>query len=111
MEFTKSELRLIERLRKHDRQWRWTRWVMLAMGIFSIVDCVAFGYLTNGLIKEALDSPLNAKVAFLIMLFWTKCCLFFLFGIWCFATAWTKWHGDANRMLLLKLLDSQQKLA
>jgi hypothetical protein len=111
MEFTAPEMKLIEGLRKQDRQWRWRRWAMLGVGTFSIALCAGFGYLTNGLIKEAMDGPLSAQFAFFIMLFWTKCCFYFAFGIVCFATAWTKWHGDANRMLLLKLLDSQQKLA
>jgi hypothetical protein len=42
-------------------------------------------------------------------LIWTKCCMYFVFGMWCFVTACIKWHGDVNRMLLLKLLDAQQK--
>jgi hypothetical protein len=54
---------------------------------------------------------IDAPTSFLITIFWTKCFFFFTFSIWCFVTVCVKWHGDVNRMLLLKLLDAQQEQA
>jgi hypothetical protein len=35
--------------------------------------------------------------------------MYFFFSIWCFCTVAVKWHGDVSRMLLLRLLDEQEK--
>jgi len=45
---------------------------------------------------------------FFIVLIWTKCCMYFGFALCFLIMAWTKWHGDINRTLLLKLLDAQE---
>src|SRR6185312_14270996 len=105
MEFTRQEMKLIERLRKQDRQWRWARWLVLAMGILSIGACAMFGYVFHLLVSESAQGHLDSVSISFICLFWTKCCFYFVFGVWCFVTVAVKWHGDVNRMLLLKLLD------
>jgi hypothetical protein len=110
MEFTSQETKLIERLRKQNRQWVWIRWLVLAIGILSTVLCGGFGYFLYLLIKsEPGPDNLDSGVVFFIVLFWTKCCMYFILGVWSFTTVCSKWHGDVNRMLLLKLLDAQQK--
>lgn len=111
MEFTQQEMKLIARLRKQDRQWRWARWLVLAMGVLSVIACATFAYAVHRLVSESAQGHLDSDAVFFIVLFWTKCCFYFVFGIWCFITAFFKWHGDVNRMLLLKLLDAQQKAA
>ena len=109
MEFTRQEMKLIERLRKQDRQWRWARWLVLLMGLLSIAACALFGYLVHQLVSTSAQGHLDLDMVFFIVLFWTKCCFYFAFGVWCFITAFTKWRGDVKRMLLLKLLDAQKR--
>ena len=67
------------------------------------------GYLLYMLVHENGHGHLGASDIFVIALLWTKCCMWLVIGTWAFATACTKWHGDVNRMLLLRLLDAQQK--
>jgi hypothetical protein len=110
MNFTPQETKLIERLRKHDRQWRWARWLVLMMGVFCIGLCTMLGYVLYGLIAGSQAGHFDGQAVFLIVLIWTKCCVYFVFGDWCFITACLKWHGDVNRMLLLRLLDAQQRV-
>ena len=101
---------MIERLRKQDRQWAWVRWLVLAMGFVFIGLAFMFGYILYWLTsKSGLDQAGSSVFLFTVLYCWTKGCLWFLFGIWCFVTVFIRWHGDVNRMLLLKLLDAQQK--
>src|SRR5437899_5867358 len=73
MNFTPQETKLIERLRKHDRQWRWARWLVLVMGVFSAGLCTAFGYILHGLIAESEAGHFDGQTVFFIVLIWTKC--------------------------------------
>jgi nitrate reductase NapE component len=109
MEFTPQETKLIQRLRKQERQWVWARWLFLVMGIWCIILCALLGYLLYQIVSESGSNPIESANVFIIALIWTKCCMYFCFAIWFFITAAVKWHGDANRMLLLRLLDVQQK--
>lgn len=109
MQFTPQETRLIEKLRKQNRRWPRTRWLVLAIGVLSTGLCFAWGYLVYLLTLASSRDHLDSGDAFVIALLWTKCCLWLWIGTWSFATACTKWHGDVNRMLLLRLLDAQQK--
>lgn len=111
MEITSQEMRLIERLRKQDRQWLWARWFLLAAGILSLALCAACGYVVHRLVSESAQGHLDSDTVFLIVLFWTKCCFYFVFGVWCIIQVWLKWHGDVTRILLLKLLDAHQRAA
>ena len=108
MEFTPKETRLIKRLRKQERQWHWARWFVLGLGASSIVLCAMFGFLLHSLVSESARQ-LDPLSVFFIVLIWTKCCMYFLFAVWFLSLAWSKWHGDGNRTLLLKLLDAQQQ--
>src|SRR3954463_6342505 len=105
-----QETKLIERLRKQDRQWRWMRWFLLVMGVFSIGLCAMLGYLLHSLITQSEAGYFDGQIVFYIVLIWTKCCFYFVFALWCLMTVCVKWHGDVNRMLLLRLLDAQQKV-
>ena len=105
MELTPQEIKMIERLRKQQRQWKLTRWIVLALGILSAAGCVIFGYFFYRIIFESSQAQPDWAAVLLVIFFWTKCVFYFLFSIWCFATVISKWHGDTNRVLLLKLLD------
>jgi len=110
--FTSQETKLLERLRKQERQWHWARWLRLVAGICCIGFSVLFGFFLHFLIGIATsDHGLfsNANMVLFILLTWTQCCFYSVFGIWSLVTVVLDWHGNANRMLLLKLLDAQQK--
>jgi hypothetical protein len=106
IEFTADEIKLIERLRKQDRQWRWARWLMLTIGTFSIGMCAFCGWALHSLIVES-RGRLDSDAVFLMILFWTKCCMYFFFAIAFFIKPAMNWRGDANRKLLLKLIDAE----
>ena|SRR6202453_3378519 len=111
MQFTVRETKLIERLRKQDRQWVRVRWIMLVIAVFCIALSGGFGYmlyLFNSLNSQFEGQNFESTFVFFIVLIWTKCFLYFLFGMWCIVNTCVNWHGDVNRMLLLKLLDVQQ---
>ncbi|MCW5554257.1 MAG: hypothetical protein KIS67_19125 [Verrucomicrobiae bacterium] len=110
MNFTPQETKMIERLRKYERQWRWARWSVLVMGILSAGLCIVFGFILRWLIVESQAGHFDGQTVFFILLIWTKCCFYLFFGTWCLATVCFKWHGDVNRMLLLRLLDAQQRV-
>jgi hypothetical protein len=107
MKFTPQEMKLIERLRKQERQWKWARWLVLAMGFLSATACGYVAYAIHWLLSEWAHGQLDSATVILLLLFWTKCCFYFVFSIWCFVTVSCKWHGDVTRMLLLRLLDTQ----
>ncbi len=68
MTFTPQEMKLIERLRKYDRQWRWARWLVLLMGLFSTGLCAALGYLLHGLVAESEAGHFDGQQVFFIVL-------------------------------------------
>ena len=103
MQFTLQEMKLIERLRKQERRWPRTRWVLLAGGAFTYA---AYGYITYALFSRlGSDEFGKGSTDLLLTIYWPKCLLGFLFATWCMAVAFRDWHGNVHRMLLLKLLD------
>jgi len=114
MEFTSRELKQIERLRKQERQWPRTRWLLLAMAIFiyAVYGCLVVLYyhrLFPSEIDTTLFGDLLSRVNLLMFaMFWPKFLLAFCFATWCVCVAIRDWHGNINRRLLLKLLDAQQ---
>ena len=46
---------------------------------------------------------------FVFLFFWTKCCVWIFVGLLFFWKTAFNWRGNVTRMLLLKLLDEQQK--
>jgi len=47
MEYSAQEMKLIERLRKQNRQWVWVRWIVFSLGILSTVALVVTGWLLH----------------------------------------------------------------
>ncbi len=103
MQFTARELRLIERLRKQERKWPRGRWYLL---VTAILTYAIYGYIGYYLI-ETLGSDKISKddATMMVALFWPKCILMFAVASWLLVLAIRDWHGNVNRMLLLKLLD------
>ena len=108
MTLTLEEAKLIEKLRKQERRWLRTRWLVLAIGTLCSLNFFGWAYFVRALIGES-GRQVDSHELFIFVLLWTKCCMYFVFATLSFATAWKNWRGDANRMLLLRLLDAQQK--
>jgi hypothetical protein len=114
MEITPRELKKIERLRKLERQWPRYRWIMLVVGI--VVNAGYMGLLIF-YFHEFFPAETNSSkfrefdfsvAIFVFALIWPKVLLGFCFGSWYIIVAIRDWHGNINRILLLKLLDAQQ---
>ena len=107
MQFTPQEMKLIERLRKQERRWPRTRWILLGMAAFILA---AYGYVAY-LLFSTLDSQTfsPADSALLFALYWPKALLMTVMAGAFIALAVRDWHGNVHRMLLLRLLDAHQK--
>jgi len=112
LELTAREKTLAERLRKQERQWPRLRWFLIGTGIFGIV---CSGFIVIELLQHidamlAVHDDVTSRGWLLgFALFWPKCLLLFGFGAFLIIWAIRDWHGNANRVLLLKLLEAQQK--
>jgi len=105
MEFTRQELKLIETLRKRERQWRWLIWTLPGLSVF-IVCC--YGYIGVSLYRHLHWEALTVEDAFLFALFWPKILVAIALAAWFIVWPLTSWHGNGTRLLLLKLLDAQR---
>ena len=102
MEFTPQELRLIERLRKQERQWRWLRWALLALSLF-VLGC--YGYIGVSLYVRIHWEALTTEDVGLIAVLWPKILLAQCLAVWFIVWPLTSWRGNSTRVLLLKLLE------
>jgi len=108
MQFTSQEMKLIERLRKQERQWPRARWILLAMAAFIVA---IYGYILSKIIGMLESGHSTEDATFMVAFFWPKCLLGFCLAAWFVGLAIRDWHGNVHRMLLLRLLDAQQKEA
>ena len=109
MQFTPQEMKLIERLRKQERRWPRTRWILLGMAVFIFAVYGYVAYFLFGTLDSQTFSP--ADSALLFAFFWPKLLLMTVMAGVFIALAVRDWHGNVHRMLLLRLLDSHQKEA
>src|SRR5437016_1216186 len=107
MQFTPQETKLIERLRKQDRRWPRTRWILLGMAAFILAIYGYVAYLLFSTLDSQTFSP--ADSALLFAFFWPKLLLMTFMACAFIAVAVRDWHGNVHRMLLLRLLDTQQR--
>jgi hypothetical protein len=136
MQFTDKEARLIERLRRQQRNWPLARWLVALIGILVFALCtwmliveiesfrerrrgISFVFseiettkteisqreisTMAGLLSIMQDETVESSLFFVVWL------PFALFGLWCFAIAIRDWRGNANRTLLLKLLENEAR--
>jgi hypothetical protein len=102
-------MKLVGRLRKQERQWPRLRWIVLAIGLLSTVDLCLYGHTLLGLVSELESQEATSPDTVLaIAIFFPKCLVQVAIATWAFAKAFMDWHGNANWMLLLRLLDAQQ---
>src|SRR6185312_14911545 len=68
--FTPQEMKLVERLRKQERQWNWVRWVRLGAGICSLGICATFGFFLHRMITLFLSVHVqtNANTVLFILI-------------------------------------------
>jgi hypothetical protein len=112
VKLTTREKKLFERLKKQELQWPRLRWLLVGTGIFAVL---CSGFIVIELVQH-IDTMLAARDDVMsrgwllgFALFWPKCLV--LFGIGAYLIIWTirDWHGNANRLLLLKLLEAAQR--
>jgi len=109
MQFTPQELKQIEQLRKLERRWPKFRWMLLGVGVLFALDLLVSAYVLAMALREVASSDAVAALSVLtISVFFPKCLLYLCFATWAFTKVFYEWHGNAQRMLLLKLLDAQQ---
>lgn len=107
MQFTPREMKLIERLRKQERQWPQRRWILLGMAGFASAYCLYVAHFLSGTLGSGDWGAADSALLFAFL--WPN-----VFLMACIAGAFIglvirDWHGNVNRMLLLRLLDAQQK--
>jgi len=104
MQFTPKDMKLVERLRKQERRWPRDRWILLLVGIFALA---CYGYILISMYYRLDFQNLQPAEVLLFAVFWPKCLIMFLFGTYFIVWAIRDWHGNANRKLLLKLLNDK----
>jgi hypothetical protein len=86
------------------------RWFLLATGIFavSVYIYILVAELVS-LFGSQRTTDLNIYDVLLFAVLWPKCLLGFGIGGWFIAWATRDWHGNVNRVLLLRMVETQQK--
>jgi len=85
---------------------------MVGVGIFSVL---CSGFIAIELLQHindivaAQDDVISRGWMLGFALFWPKSLMLFGFGVFFIIWAIRDWHGNANRVLLLRLLEAQQK--
>ena len=127
MQFTARETKLIERLRKEELRWHRTRWMLLVMVVLILAMegllSARFLAMTHATVQPAEDqakdmppsfqtfSILRAgqEMTFAFALFYPQLILGVGVAGWTVGLLIRDWHGRGQQMLLLRLLDAQQK--
>jgi hypothetical protein len=111
MEFTPQEKKWINRLRKEQRRWPRMRWFSLGAGIFTLL-CYSFIVICLfQILDHAFSDDVALRFAWVLVfaVLWPKCILGFIIGSWLTIRTLINWRGHANHILLLRLLDANQK--
>jgi hypothetical protein len=61
------------------------------------------------LLQSDSFAEIPGATSLIVAFFWPKCLLGFCIGGWLIGLAIRDWHGNLHRMLLLRLLEEQQK--
>jgi amino acid permease len=107
MQFTAQEMKLIERLRKQERRWPRTRWILLVMAAFGLAIYGYVAYFLFSTLDAQTFSPADSALLFAVL--WPKALLMAVIAGAFIALAVRDWRGNVHRMLLLRLLDAHQK--
>ena len=107
MNFTPRESRLIERLRKQERQWRYTRWLLLAGGLVLVG---MWAWVLHYVCVTGERSGDKDWPALLLALTYPKVLFGMMIAAAMIGFALRDWWGSPTRGLLLRLLDELQTL-
>lgn len=105
-ELNKEELRMVERLRKQQRRWRWARWTTLLVGVFSAGGCVSMLYFVLAGIRPGNDP---ASAAFVLAIAFPGLLIFACSAAFCLYLALRNWGGNTIQTLLLRIVDDSTK--
>jgi hypothetical protein len=108
MQLTHHERRLVEKLKKRERQWPWMRWVFLLGGVLLCLDLAFYGFLLGALLHDLDFGHPTLEAILKIAVLWPKCLVELAIAVGVLGIAVRDWHGNANRMLLLRLLEAQE---
>src|SRR2546423_11746830 len=106
MQFTPQEMKLIERLRKQERRWPRTRWILLVTAAFGFAVCGYVAFFLFSTLDSQTFSPADSALLFAV--FWPKALLMMVIASGFIALAVRDWRGNVHRILLLRLLDAHQ---
>lgn len=109
MQFTPHETKLIERLRKREKRWPRDRWIILTGAALTLVGYAYVLFRLIAMLKSDSFTDLPGATALIVAFLWPKCLFGFCLGSILLGLAIRDWHGNVQRMLLLKLLEEQQK--
>src|SRR5215213_4413155 len=102
IEFTPREMKLVECLRKQERQWPRLRWAILAAGLLCTINLSLYGRTLFALVSQLKSQePTSPDTVLAIAIFLPKCLVQVAIATWAFSKSFTDWHGNASRMLLL----------
>ena len=105
MKLTAKESKLVERLRKYDRQWRYTRWVLVIGGVVLIA---MWAWMLHYVFDSTEDSR-DKEAALLLHAFaYPKVLFAMIIGALMIGFALRDWYGSPTRTLLLRLLEEHQ---
>jgi hypothetical protein len=105
MKLTAKELRLVQRLRKYERQWRYTRWVLVAGGLALIGVWAWMLYY----VSSSTQTPGAEETAGLLRAYaYPKVLFGMIIGAIMIGFALRDWWGSATRVLLLRLLEDHE---
>ena len=110
MQLTRQETKLVKRLRRNERSWRWGRWLYLGLGL--LIELCYSSLLFSMLARlKSVAFDVNAlgagRVDFYFL--WPKCMIMLPVGVVLIGWTLGHWPGNAQRTLLLRLLDAHQE--
>ena len=105
MKLTAKESKLVERLRRHDRQWHFTRWVLIIGGVALIG---MWAWMLRYVFDSGERSGDKEAAVLLHALAYPKVLFGMIIGALMIGFALRDWYGSPTRTLLLRLLEEHQ---
>jgi EamA domain-containing membrane protein RarD len=96
----------IERIRRLERQWHTSRWIVVALGVLQVGVAVG-GFVWAHRHAEELGANLGEYKPvsmFLLAAFGTKVEILLATGVLTLVYAWRRWRGYPERVLLLSIV-------
>lgn len=104
MKFNLQEQKLVERLRKQERSWRFTRWILLLGGLLT---SVMWGWVL-WFVYRSVESEQPKDAALMLSFAYPKVLFGQIAAAAMIGFALRDWWGHPTRLLLLKLIEERQ---